>query len=273
MKPAQGGTPVEFEQQLVQDKLRDETLRELLRELQEIRKKPAWAVLGLPADADAAAARAAFLALCKRSHPHAYAHFDSLEISSAATELFIAQKRAWATLNAARQPPNTQSPEPSPIVRQQPDRRAETRNLWQQRSVPPQQVSIAPTKASPVAGAQPAMSLRPARSEEQRRAADAQLAVAQALKLVAASRFDAALEQLAAVHRRWPEHRDAELWLLVCKARKLKSTGMCADATKAYRAVLALDPQHQEAQKHLDEASALGRPSYRTGKWFGSPGD
>ena len=121
--------------------------------------------------------------------------------------------------------------------------------------------------------AQMAASLRPARSEEQRRGADAELAVAQALKLLAASRFEPALKQLEAAHQSWPEHRDAELWLLVGRARKLKSEGLSDEATRAYRAVLALDPLHLEAQKQIDEARALAAPARRTGKWFGRPED
>lgn len=76
------------------------TLQRLRSELEKLPTRSPSAVLGLEPTADAETARNAFLEISKRCHPHVYARFDSAEINTAATDLFIAYKRAYSTVRA-----------------------------------------------------------------------------------------------------------------------------------------------------------------------------
>jgi hypothetical protein len=83
---------------------RPQMIARLTRELVAIEAKSPWALLGIDPSADRASAHTAFLKLCKRYHPHAFARFDCPEISRMATQLFIAHKRAYAKLTASLPP-------------------------------------------------------------------------------------------------------------------------------------------------------------------------
>jgi hypothetical protein len=89
---------------------RPQMLARLERELRAIEGKSPWALLGIDPSADRATMHTAFLKLCKRYHPHAFARFDSPEISRMATQLFIAHKRAYTKLTASLPPPGSSKP-------------------------------------------------------------------------------------------------------------------------------------------------------------------
>jgi len=76
------------------------TLQRLRKELEKLPTRSPFAVLGIEPNADPETARSAFLEISKRCHPHVYARFDSAEINTAATDLFIAYKRAYSTVRA-----------------------------------------------------------------------------------------------------------------------------------------------------------------------------
>ncbi|MFI5309400.1 MAG: hypothetical protein ACHQ53_18740 [Polyangiales bacterium] len=80
--------------QAQRDREREETLDRLRGELELLSGRAPWEVLGVVASATPETVRGAFLAASKRYHPHVFARFDCHEISAAATELFIAHKRA-----------------------------------------------------------------------------------------------------------------------------------------------------------------------------------
>jgi hypothetical protein len=87
----------------------------LERELAAIEGKSPWALLGIDPNADRAAVHTAFLKLCKRYHPHAFARFDCPDISRMATQLFIAHKRAYTKLTASLPPAATSKPPPTSL--------------------------------------------------------------------------------------------------------------------------------------------------------------
>jgi curved DNA-binding protein CbpA len=76
------------------------TLQRLRSELDQLPTRSPSAVLGLEPTADVETARSAFLEISKRCHPHVYARFDSAEINTAATDLFIAYKRAYGAVRS-----------------------------------------------------------------------------------------------------------------------------------------------------------------------------
>jgi hypothetical protein len=71
-----------------------ELVQKLSAELLALAGKPPWSVLGLDSSATREQARAVFIELSKRCHPHRYARYDSPELTRLSTELFIAYKRA-----------------------------------------------------------------------------------------------------------------------------------------------------------------------------------
>jgi hypothetical protein len=71
---------------------------ELRAELTKLQGKTAWTALGLEADSPLASAKEAFLRMSKRFHPHKFARHDSAEITTLATEVFIAYKRSYSVL-------------------------------------------------------------------------------------------------------------------------------------------------------------------------------
>jgi curved DNA-binding protein CbpA len=289
-------------------KRRQQTLEQLERELSSLQKKTPWAMLGLECNADAGAVRQAYLALSKRFHPHVYAHLDSPEISRAATELFIAHKRAYTTLCSlppAAPGPSTSEPPVDvklppapkmPAVSMRAPAAAIVEALVaaragaslapgagsQARSLRPSKRPSDRTKARsgrpskrpsdrtrPPSPQSPRRSLAPAPMEPaKRRTADAEIALAHGVKHLAASRFDEAAEQLERALALCPTLRDASVWLHVCRARKHRAAGRSEQAVQEYRALLAIDPEHREA---LEQAG--GGPQRRRagliGKWFG----
>jgi hypothetical protein len=102
---------------------RPQMIARLERELVAIEGKSPWALLGIEPSADQATTHSAFLKLCKRYHPHAFARFDCPEISRMATLLFIAHKRAYTKLTSSRPPPSASKP---PVTSSPPDVRAST---------------------------------------------------------------------------------------------------------------------------------------------------
>ena len=269
---------------------RAETLQQLTRELNALKDKPAHAVLALAADPDRAALRTAYLELSKRYHPHVYAHLDSPEISRLATELFIAHKRAYATLSAQKPAPAAAAEAPaestaspavatpprlSPPPAPAPDPRA--RSLRPRALKEPSGVGlrnpIAPAAAAAMAAPTrvlvhslppreraPRPALPPdAPPEQRRKLADAELALQSGLKHLAAARFEKADLQLDLALQLWPELREAAIGQRVCRARKCKAEGDDAAAAAEYRALLELDPEHGEALEHAGAAARNAR--------------
>jgi hypothetical protein len=296
-------------------------LRKLRTELEKLPTRTPFAVLGLEPDADAEATRNAFLQISKRSHPHVYARFDSPEINTAATELFIAYKRAYATARTLARPaarpsaraaatrtsvpdeiemlpsatPSNPTPppkrecissKPSVANSEKPARAsipppasppAAARALAQQlghqlpprtsmpvvqRSAPQNRSAVVPLRAS-----QPQGSISNSeRVQDPRRTFDAEIALGSALKHLASSRFDQAEHELEQLCQLRPGHRDAQIWLRVCRARRLKAERKAELAQEEYRSVLELDPEHREA---LENVGPRRRRGGIGGKWFG----
>lgn len=92
MKPASApvatGTPAHELKQIATD---------LRAELAKLQGKTPWTVLGLEPDS-LAGAKEAFLRASKRFHPHKYARHNTPEITTLATEVFIAYKRSYSVL-------------------------------------------------------------------------------------------------------------------------------------------------------------------------------
>ena len=309
-----------------------DALRRLRTELEKLPTRTPFAVLGLEADSDAEATRDAFLRISKRCHPHVFARYDSPEINTAATELFIAYKRAYATARTLARPvskrPSNRGPAmeplptasgaapalrggassappvpanaspaqaprkpedisaiPSPVddlparpsapapAMPPPAARALAQQLGHQ--LPPR-VSIPVVQRSAARDRSAVVPLRASipsragnssdRPQESRRTFDAEIALGSALKHLASSRFEQAqleLEQLCALR---PGHRDSQIWLRLCRARRLKAERKPDAAIEEYRAVLELDPEHREALEHVGPRRKRGGLG---GKWFG----
>jgi hypothetical protein len=73
-------------------------LAQLRAELVQLADKTAWAILGVSQGADHATVKTAFFQASKRYHPHLFARYAHPEISRTVTELFIAHKRAYASM-------------------------------------------------------------------------------------------------------------------------------------------------------------------------------
>ena len=304
------------------------TLQRLRAELEKLPTRSPSAVLGLEPTADAETARTAFLEISKRCHPHVYARFDSSEINTAATELFIAYKRAYSAVRATtRSAPKAaagtavstsspsieaavpSAPAPAPVALAMdpavgfelatplPPRAhsAVVSNGGEatpaRRSSPPPpppgaralaqhlgqsfggRVAIANAQRSPVReSAAVRSSLNPQavavvsdrpRAQE-RRAVDTEMALRAALKHLAGARYEQAELELEALCELCPEHRDSQVWLHVCRARRQKAAQRNDAALDHYRAVLALDPEHREAIEHVGRGKKRGG----VGKWF-----
>ena len=311
------------------------TLQRLRSEFEKLPTRSPSAVLGLEPTADAETARNAFLEISKRCHPHVYARFDSTEINTAATDLFIAYKRAYSTVRAntrsaakpaagtavaagqrAAEPVASASasaiqmdppvgfelatplpPRPETALRNGGSPAAVQAGAGD--SSPPPARSSRPTPAAARALAQlgqnlggriavpsaqrcparepavtPRSSFNPQysavvserpRTPERRGPADTEMALRAALKHLAGSRFDQAELELERLCELCPDHRDSQVWLHVCRARKLKAERRPDAAIEHYRAVLALDPQHREANEHVARGRKRGGV---VGKWF-----
>jgi hypothetical protein len=287
---------------------RPQTLEQLQRELAAIQNRTPWAVLGLAEGADTGAARSAFLAMSTRYHPHAYSHLDSPEISRLATELFIAHKRAYSALGAMLRPiavGNTAEPksEPSPAGPARPNSlrpkapssvrpvfppsvvdfcneaartsdAARAGRLTPAESLrPPAFSSSRPPAPHAAAGTRQRKSTSPGRPHARKRTADSEIAFVAALKHLAAARFDDATAELERALELNPDSGDAELWLRVCRARKLMANGQQDQALDAYRAVLEFDAEHREALAFVASVREAKKRPGLIGRWFGSEDD
>lgn len=291
---------------------RQNTLRELEHDLQAQRDKSPWALLGLTPDAPPEDVRRAYLQQSKRYHPHVYAHLDSPEITQAATELFIAQKRAYTALQslrpaaspaaassatAAPSPTETVNAEPQQLLVPVPPAEPPLPLVPRASRTPPAEAQPQPTtpsqrpqalKARSGIGMKPLVASRgpgaprPPQAaalprgaptaqtcvKPRRRSAeaDAELALQEGLKHLAAGRFEPAAAQLAEAQQLCPELRDATIWLHVCRARQWKACGQDDAALEEYRALLELEPSHREALEHVGgPRRARGK---LMGKWF-----
>ncbi len=259
-----------------------ETLRRLQTELQKLPARSPFAVLGLEQDADAETARLAYLTVSKRYHPHVYARFDSEEINTAATDLFIAYKRAYTTVRSSIRPPKQPSAPTTTSAAPRPERPptlpppaavvpviVKTEVTQQRHSIPvkhgPSPLSPQLTRSSIPVRAPAVTSDRPAQTGR-RAAVDADMALSAALKHLAGSRFDQAELELERLCEQHPEHRDSQVWLHVCRARRLKAARRPEAALDHYRAVLAIDPEHREAIEHVGRGKKRG--GGLVGKWF-----
>jgi tetratricopeptide (TPR) repeat protein len=256
--------------------LREQTLLQLERELQALKDKPPHAVLGLNADATKEAIRKAYLDVSKRYHPHVYAHFDSPDISRVATELFIAHKRAYAALHSQKaQPPSTE-PCSEPAARVTPEPAAPAPPPAQPRvsrapgpgprapKVPSGiglRASLAPggaarvqSMAAPRARAPRVPASPGLQTDERPKHPDAELALQSGLKHLTAGRFEKAALQIELALQLCPDLREAAIWQRVCRARERKALGEQEAAIAEYRALLELDPEHDEALEHVGDA-------------------
>lgn len=225
----------------------DEALRvlgELQAQLDGLRRAPAWKVLGVRANADPATAKDAFLKRSKQFHPHLFTRFRSQEVSKAATELFIVHRKALTTIERTS--------------------RASMRPKGQTKAEPP---SVPPDKAEGDAA-------RPRKQPRRRSTADAEMAVTEGLRLLAAGDYDEARAQFETAVGLNPESNNAKVWLLLCDARKYKDEGDREQATEAYLAVLELDPKHREALEETRENAPSKRRAGRLlDRWFRSGDD
>jgi tetratricopeptide (TPR) repeat protein len=226
-----------------------------------------------------------------------YAHLDSPEVSKLATELFIAHKRAYASLDSLR---TSAPPEPSRVqaaaaVSAPPAGRqsqtgvqapAETvrrtggtpaarglapksPSVEPQRRTPPNAVAVPPARAYVPHVSAPAHPTTPGLSARKRRVADAEDALQAGLQHLNASRFEQAETELERAETLAPDRRDVVMWLHVCRARRFKASGQGDGALREYRALLDLDPEHREALDYVggrDRRKVAGL----IGKWFGS---
>lgn len=292
------------EQEALLARRRAETLGALEQTLASLRNQTAWMMLGLEPGVDVDTARRAYLACSKRYHPHVYAHLDSPEITRLATELFIAHKRAYATLTSlrpaaiqttpSRRPPEGQAPpppraprlsmSPAPSAATRESRPGEGAGAGAGRSLDPRRPpcnpgSIAPGSARsrtcgsgnlPEHDLGPRAPTTPGLPHLKRRVADTEIALGAGLKHLAASRFDDAAADLARARELCPDRRDITVWLHVCRARKLKAAGRAEAAVEEYRTILEHEPDHREALEHVGSGRAPRRRGGIIGKWFGT---
>jgi tetratricopeptide (TPR) repeat protein len=262
----------------------DKMLRQLEQDLAAIQNKPPWAVLGLTAEAQLDAARAAFLGMSKRYHPHAYARFDTPEVSRLATEIFIAHKKAFSALQTTLKSAPATTSANAPVSQPGAGARVAVPPKTSLRAPPVPQIDIAFPPA-PAAAPAPQPSLRPkpaVRSSSSwpppkqpsqppprasaptppisaRRASDAERAIGAGVKHLAASRFDDAAVEFERARALHPGGRDPELWLRVCHARHAKAEGQRDETLAFYREVLELDPEHREALDYVNSQTPRKR--------------
>ena len=94
------------------------------------------------------------------------------------------------------------------------------------------------------------------------RTVEIELLVADALKLLAASRPEDAESTLRKAVYLDPSKPNARIWLLVVEARRLRDAGDLRGAYEKYMEVLTLDAKHHEA---LAETKKLGRDDKQPG--------
>ncbi|MDH5674680.1 MAG: hypothetical protein OEZ06_21310 [Myxococcales bacterium] len=88
-----------------------------------------------------------------------------------------------------------------------------------------------------------------------------QLRFSEVIRLIDASKFSKAEKLLLGMLEDAPEDRGAQIWLLVCRARRHRARFATEDAAAAYREILALDPDHGEACTELDAIADEARQS------------
>lgn len=220
------------------ERLRKQTLSDLHEHLSQIQNRAPWMVLGVDADASADASRSAFLSLSKRYHPHLYARYDSREISQAATDIFIATKRAYTTMSKCSKPPHMVSGRPRTSLSAQ----------------------LADTPKAPGR-----------RRVKNTKDATAEIRVTAAIKLLTMGQLREAEIKLKGALELDPTNEPGRLWLAVCEARQLKAQGRGEEAVERYRAVLEIDPGHREA---LEATAGQGdrKRAGLLGRFFGSDG-
>ncbi len=257
---------------------RDQTLLQLERELHALKDKSLHAVLGLAPDATKDAIRKAYLDLSKRYHPHVFAHFDSPDISRVATELFIVHKRAYAQLQSqkasapapaeAEPAPRHASAEPAPPpaapaprvsrapgpLSQRPSRRAPRTpsGIGLKTSMAPLGASRVHSMAPPRKVPRAPVSTDP-QSEQRPKHPEAELALQSGLKHLGAERYEKAAMQIELALQLCPDLREAAIWQRVCRAREHAAGGDKDAALAEYRALLEIDPQHEEAREHAGD--------------------
>ncbi|MDD9933530.1 MAG: hypothetical protein OXT09_08005 [Myxococcales bacterium] len=200
-----------------------QTLKHLERELDSVRSGSPWAILGIDSGSHAEKAREAYFTASKRYHPHKYARFDSDEITSVVTEIFIAHKRAYATIMRTSV---------QPLAGSEPGRPSGLNGKAQDRVT----------------------SIRPRRQQS-----DVVSLVKEGMRCLAASRFADAEACFARALDKKEDEQQAALWLQLCRARKAKAEGRGDDAIKHYQSALKLDPSNKEAQEGAAASSKKGR--------------
>lgn len=78
---------------------------------------------------------------------------------------------------------------------------------------------------------------------------DSLVAVLEAVQLLEAERYTAAVEVLEQIIAAEPANIDAQIWLHVAQARQLGRRGDAAGALAKYQVVLQLEPEHPEARE------------------------
>jgi tetratricopeptide (TPR) repeat protein len=231
---------------------RPDTVEQLERALAALQQKTPAAILGVPEGADAATIHRAFLDMSKRYHPHAYAQYDDPKLSQLATELFIAHKRAFVQLCPRPEPkparPQTVPP-PAPNASAPPAASAPASLR------PPKPMQFSPERGTGTAPKPPdsapprerTLTAAAAVPAKKKRLADAEMAFAAGLKYLTANRFADAEAELARARELAPERPEAELWIRICRARRLKADGDNEAASAAYQSVLEIEADNREA--------------------------
>jgi hypothetical protein len=261
---------------------RPDTVEQLERELAALQQKTPAAILGVSDGADAAAIHRAFLEMSKRYHPHAYAQYDDPKLSRLATELFIAHKRAFAQLCPRPEPkparaqtaPMIASVPPPPPPSGAPAATSAPASLRPPKPAqfgPERGTATAPKPQDAAAPRERTLTAAAAVPAKRKRIAEAEMAFAAGLKYLTASRFADAEAELARARELAPERPESELWLRICRARKLKADGENEAACAAYQAVLEIEADNREA---LEGASMEKRKRPRLiQRLFGSGDD
>lgn len=221
-------------------------VRELNAALERFRGEPRSA-LGVPAGADAAAARRAFMALAKVYHPARFARFapPTVKLSN---EVFLAIRRAYETVIAA-----------APVPRGVPTHERVTTRMPRLNATPamgvPVRASAAPTMPMAIPPPQPAPPPVPAglpRDEH--------------------DRFERALQHARA--QRWPEARTAfseltvqypgvpryRAYLHYARGWEAFGLGKDGEAKAEWNRALACDPSNGLARWALETTGLAARP-------------
>ncbi len=238
-------------------------LMKLEEELRSLANKTPWAVLGVTQGSTHDEIKTAFFAASKRYHPHLFSRYQMPEIKRTVTELFIAHKRAYSSLEKRRaMRPGQHVPFAAPIVKSEPPKVAApiAAPVGLVKSDPPAHTATQPivvtktdtsAKAAPslppsaASGAVPKRSIRP--PEVRSRTVDSELELQAGLKLLAQSQWEDAEEHLRLAVQLNPASTKTRTWLLVAEARRAKAENDLTKALEKYCELLTLDPKHHEA--------------------------